>query len=164
MGAVEHHLVVEIPRGSRNKYEVDHATGEVWLDRKLFTSMQYPADYGYLAETLGEDGDPLDALVLVEDPTFPGCHITVRAVGVIWMTDEAGPDAKILTVPAGDPRWADVTDVADLPPHLVAEIEHFFDSYKEIEPGKESETRGFDGAEAADRTIAAARTRYAAHH
>jgi inorganic pyrophosphatase len=161
---VEHHLVVEIPRGSRNKYEVNHVTGQVWLDRKLFTSMQYPADYGFLAGTLGEDGDPLDGLVLVEDPTFPGCHITVRAVGVIWMTDEAGPDAKIVCVPAGDPRWADVTDVADLPPHLVAEIEHFFDSYKEIEPGKESETRGFDGAEAAERTIAEARARHAANH
>jgi inorganic pyrophosphatase len=164
-GAVEqHHLVVEIPRGSRNKYEVDHNTGEVWLDRKLFTSMQYPADYGYLVQTLGEDGDPLDALVVVDDPTFPGCHIAVRAVGVIWMTDEAGPDAKILCVPAGDPRWSDVTDVGHLSSHLVAEIEHFFGTYKEIEPGKESETGGFGGADAAMRTIAEARERYAAQH
>jgi inorganic pyrophosphatase len=162
MAVVEqHHLVVEIPRGSRNKYEVDHETDAVWLDRYLFTSMQYPADYGYLVDTLAEDGDPLDALVLVDDPTFPGCHISVRAVGVIWMTDEAGPDAKLLCVPGSDPRWADVTDVGDLPGHLIAEIEHFFSSYKELEPGKDSQTRGFAGAEAAARTIKEARDRYA---
>ena len=161
MAVVEqHHVVVEIPRGSRNKYEVDHETDAVWLDRRLFTSMQYPADYGYLVETLAEDGDPLDALVLVDEPTFPGCHISVRAVGVIWMTDEAGPDAKLLCVPGSDPRWADVTDVSDLPGHLIAEIEHFFSSYKELEPGKDSETRGFAGAEAAARTIQEARDRY----
>lgn len=158
----QHHLVVEIPRGSRNKYEVDHNTGDVWLDRRLFTSMQYPADYGYLVQTLGEDGDPLDGLVLVDEPTFPGCHVAVRAVGVIWMTDEAGPDAKILCVPAGDPRWADVVDVQDLPRHLVAEIEHFFERYKDIEPGKQSEMGGFDGADAAQRTIDEARDRYLA--
>lgn len=163
-GRMEYHVVVEIPRGSRNKYEVDHDSGEVWLDRRLFTSMQYPADYGYFAETLAEDGDPLDALVLLEEPTFPGCHISVRPVGVIWMTDEMGADAKVLCVPAGDPRWAEVTDVGDVGPHLVAEIEHFFDSYKMLELGKESATRGFDGAEAAERTIAESRERYLADH
>ncbi len=156
-------MVVEIPRGSRNKYEVDHRTGEVWLDSRLFTAMQYPADYGYLVETLGEDDDPLDALVLIDEPTVPGCHIQVRAVAVIWMTDEEGPDAKILCVPAGDARWAEVADVKDLPEHVVAEIEHFFGTYKELEPGKESKTRGFDGADAASRMIDEARARYAAH-
>jgi inorganic pyrophosphatase len=156
-------MVVEIPRGSRNKYEVDERTGAVWLDRRLFTAMQYPADYGYLADTLAEDGDPLDALVLVDDPTFPGCHIQVRAVAVIWMTDEEGPDAKIVCVPAGDPRWSKVADVGDLPEHVVAEIEHFFGTYKELEPGKDSETRGFDGAAAAQRIIGEARARYTDH-
>ena len=89
-------MVVEIPRGSRNKYEMDHETGEIFLDRMLFTATQYPADYGFLPDTLGEDGDPLDALVLLDEPTFPGCRVRVRAVGVFWMRDEAGPDAKIL--------------------------------------------------------------------
>ena len=159
---MEHHVVVEIPRGSRNKYEVDHDTGQVWLDRRLFTSMQYPADYGYVPDTLAEDGDPLDALVLTDDPTFPGCHISIRAVGVIWMTDEAGPDAKLLCVPAGDPRWSEVTDVDDLPDHLVAEFEHFFASYKDLEPGKGTEMRGFDGAAAAARIIVESEQRYAA--
>jgi len=154
-------MVVEIPRGSRNKYEVDQRTGDVWLDRRLFTAMQYPADYGYLVETLAEDGDPLDALVLVEEPTVPGCHIQVRAVAVIWMTDEEGPDAKVLCVPAGDERWAGVADVQDLPQHVVAEIEHFFGTYKALEPGKESETRGIAGADAAGRMIDEARVRYA---
>ena len=91
-------VVVEIPKGSRNKYEIDHDTGEVWLDRHLFTATAYPTDYGYVEHTLGEDGDPLDALVLLDEPTFPGCHVNGRPVGVFWMTDEAGPDAKILVV------------------------------------------------------------------
>ncbi len=159
---MDHEMVVEIPRGSRNKYEVDDATGEVWLDRRLFTPIQYPADYGFLTGTLAEDGDALDALVLIEEPTVPGCHIHVRPVAVIWMTDEEGPDAKILCVPAGDPRWSEVADVGDLPEHVVAEIEHFFATYKTLEPHKQSETQGFDGADAAQRTIAEARERYEA--
>ena len=102
--------------------------------------MQYPADYGFFPDTLGEDGDPLDALVLLQEPTFPGCHIMVRAVAVFWMTDEKGPDAKVLCVPAHDPRWDTVHDLGDVPDHLLHEIEHFFDFYKTIEPGKGSET------------------------
>jgi inorganic pyrophosphatase len=158
---MEVEVIVEIPRGSRNKYEVDHATGAIWLDRMLFTATQYPADYGFVPETLAEDGDPLDVLVLLDEPTFPGCHILVRPVGVFWMTDEAGPDAKVLCVPARDPRSRPVTDLADLPDFLLAEIEHFFQVYKDVEPEKSVETRGWEGAEAAVRAVEDARARYA---
>jgi inorganic pyrophosphatase len=153
-------MVVEIPKGSRNKYEMDHATGEIWLDRTLFTAMQYPADYGFFAHTLGEDTDPLDALVLLTEPTFPGCRLMVRAIAVFWMTDEKGPDAKVLCVPSHDPRWDNVNDIGDVPDHLLREIEHFFDFYKTIEPGKGSTTRGWEGAAAAEGAIADAKLRY----
>ena len=129
-------VVVEIPKGSRNKYEIDDHTGLVWLDRHLFTATQYPTDYGYIGGTLGEDGDPLDALVLLDEPTFPGCRVLGRPVGVFWMQDEAGPDAKVLTVPDGDPRWAHVVDIGDVSTHLLAEIMHFFSVYKALEPSK----------------------------
>lgn len=152
-------VVVEIPKGSRNKYELNHETGEIWLDRLLFTATQYPADYGYFPGTLGEDGDPLDALVLLDEPTFPGCHIMARPVGVFWMEDEAGPDAKVLCVPATDPRWAAVNDIADLNPHLLQEIAHFFAVYKELEPGKASRVDEWAGAAAAITAVEEARVR-----
>jgi inorganic pyrophosphatase len=158
---VEFEAVVEIPKGSRNKYEMDHETGVIYLDRMLFTATQYPADYGFAIDTLAEDGDPLDVLVLLDEPTFPGCHVTVRPVGVFWMTDEAGPDAKILCVPARDPRWAAMHDIGDLPPYLLQEIAHFFDVYKELEPGKGTETRGWFGREEAERAVEDARARAA---
>lgn len=129
-------VVVEIPRGSRNKYEMDKERGVIRLDRRLFSATVYPADYGYIPDTLGEDGDPLDAMVLLDDPTFPGCWVTARPVGVFWMEDDKGPDAKILCVPAGDPRWEQVADIADVPPAMLAEIEHFFEVYKTLEPDK----------------------------
>ena len=121
-------VVVEIPKGSRNKYELDHVTGQIMLDRMLFTSMQYPADYGFIEGTLGGDGDPLDALVFVGEPTFPGCRIRVRAVGMFRMSDEKGPDEKILCVPLRDPMWS--------------QIEHFFQVYKQLEH-KPVGTEGF---------------------
>ncbi len=159
---MEVEVVVEIPRGSRNKYEIDHDTGRVWLDRFLFTSTQYPTDYGFIVATLAEDGDPLDALVLLEEPTFPGCHIRGRPVAMFKMRDEKGEDAKILCVPATDPRSEDVNDLGDLPGHLVDEIGHFFDVYKELEPGKSTEVGEWDGVQAATRTIEAARRRHVA--
>ena len=152
-----HHMIVEIPRGSRNKYEMDHDTGEIWLDRMLFTATRYPTDYGFFPHTLGDDGDPLDALVLLDEPTFPGCHIRVRPVAVFWMTDEKGADAKVLCVPASDPRWEQYQDMHDLPEHLLDEIGNFFDVYKLLEPGKGSETRGWEGAAAAQAAIAEAK-------
>jgi inorganic pyrophosphatase len=153
-------VVVEIPKGSRNKYEVDHETGDVWLDRTLFTATQYPADYGFVPHTLAEDGDPLDVLVLLDEPTFPGCHIRVRPVGVFWMQDEKGPDAKVLCVPATDPRWAEVSDIVDIKGHLLEEIAHFFDVYKQLEPGKGTSTRGWEGAASAGAAVEDARARY----
>ena len=154
-------MVVEIPKGSRNKYEMNHDTGEIWLDRTLFTAMQYPADYGFFAHTLGEDTDPLDALVLLTEPTFPGCRLMVRAIAVFWMTDEKGPDTKVLCVPAHDPRWDQrERHRRRRTTHLLREIEHFFDFYKTIEPGKGSTNKGWEGAAAAEAAIADAKLRY----
>ena len=136
-------VIVEIPRGSRNKYELDHASGRIRLDRRLFSATVYPAEYGFVDDTLGEDGDPLDALVVMDEPTFPGCVIGARPVGVFWMEDDAGPDAKVICVVAGDPRWEQVQDIDDLPGFLTREIEHFFEIYKALEPGKWADVRGF---------------------
>jgi inorganic pyrophosphatase len=152
-------VVIEIPRGSRNKYEIDHETGHVFLDRRLFTATTYPADYGFIPDTLGEDGDPLDALVLLEDPVYPGVWVEARPVGLLWMQDEAGPDAKIICVPPKEFRWKGVEDIRDLPEELLEEIKHFFDVYKALEPGKVSDTQGFEGRKAAWREIEAARKR-----
>jgi inorganic pyrophosphatase len=153
-------IVVEIPKGSRNKYEIDHETGAVWLDRLLFTATIYPADYGFVPNTLSEDGDPLDVLVLLDEPTFPGCHIKARAIGVFWMTDEAGRDAKVLCVPATDPRWTDTNDLQDVPLYLRNEIEHFFEVYKDLEPGKGVHIDGWQGRDAAQDAINDAFERY----
>ena len=155
-------VVIEIPKGSRNKYEMDHQTGKIWLDRHLFTATTYPADYGFFEYTLGGDGDPLDALVLNNEPTFPGCHVWARPVGVFTMHDEAGDDAKVLCVLADDPRWANVVGLADLDPHLMNEIRHFFEVYKDLEPGKSSLIGGWDTTEAAIAEIHAAQQRYRA--
>jgi inorganic pyrophosphatase len=152
--------IIEIPQGSRNKYEMDHESGRIRLDRMLFTSTRYPADYGFVPDTLAEDGDPLDAMVLLEEPAFPGCGITVRPVGVFWMSDEHGPDAKILAVPAGDPRYAHVAELAEVPGYLLDEISHFFDIYKELEPGKSTDVRGWQNRDAAEKEIAAAFARW----
>ena len=150
----EHEVIVEIPRGSKNKYEMDHDSGAIWLDRTLFTSMQYPADYGFFPHTLADDGDPLDALVLLDESTFPGCHIHARPVAVFRMLDEKGADEKVLCVPATDPRWNHVQDIGDLPPYLLQEIEHFFDVYKALEPGKSTESEGWKDKAQAERIIA----------
>jgi inorganic pyrophosphatase len=153
-------VVIEIPRGSRNKYEIDHATGRVFLDRRLFTATTYPADYGFVPDTLGGDGDPLDALVLLEDPVFPGVWVEARPIGVLYMRDEAGEDAKLICVPPKEPRWADVDDIDDLTPALLAEIQHFFEVYKMLEPDKHSSTLGLAGREAAWDEINQARANY----
>jgi inorganic pyrophosphatase len=151
-------VFVEVPMGSRNKYEVDAESGHIMLDRRLFTSMSYPADYGYIEGTLGEDGDPLDALVLVGEPTFPGCRIRARVVGVFHMTDEKGPDEKVILVPLRDPAWMRVHDVHDIPPEYRDEIEHFFQVYKDLEE-KKTETRGFGNRAEAEEIIDSSRER-----
>lgn len=114
-GAVE--AIVEIPRGSRNKCEMNHETGEIRLDRALFSSVHYPSDYGFIPGTMGSDGDPLDVLIVVEEPTFPGCHVFVRLIGVLVMEDEKGLDEKLLAVPVADPRFNGIRDIKDLQPH-----------------------------------------------
>jgi inorganic pyrophosphatase len=153
-------VMIEIPRGSRNKYEYDHERGVIRLDRRLFSATVYPADYGFVPDTLAEDGDPLDVLVLLEDPTFPGCLVTARPIGMMWMRDEAGPDAKIICVEPQEPRFRPVNDISDVYPELLQEIENFFDVYKTLEPDKYSETRGFEGRDAAWEEIRACQARY----
>ena len=153
-------VMIEIPRGSRNKYEYDHDQHVMKLDRRLFAAMVYPADYGFVPDTLAEDDDPLDAMVLLEEPTFPGCMVRGRPLGIFWMEDEKGPDAKIICVPDFGPTWDGIEDLDHLPGHLLSEIEHFFDTYKELEPGKSSSTAGFEGKEAAWREINEARERF----
>jgi inorganic pyrophosphatase len=157
--AIAMDVVVEVPRGSRNKYEFDHDHHVMRLDRRLFSATVYPADYGFVPDTLAEDGDPLDAMVLLEEPVFPGCWVRARPIGIFWMEDEKGPDAKIICVPLGDPRWDQVRDLGDMPTHLRSEIHHFFDVYKALEPGKSTSTTGFEGREAALGEIAASRAR-----
>ena len=155
-------VIVEVPSGSRNKYEYDHERHIIRLDRRLFTATVYPADYGFVPDTLALDGDPLDALVLVADATFPGCLVHARALGVFWMRDEMGPDAKLITVLHRDPIWDSARDIADVPGHLLDEIEHFFSIYKDLEPGKQTETAGFEGRRAALAELESCRARYAA--
>ena len=150
---MEFDVTIEIPKGQRNKYEVDHETGRIRLDRMLFTSTRYPADYGYVEGTLGEDGDPLDALVLLEEPTFPGCLIKARTIGMFHMRDEAGGDDKILCVPAGDPRQAHITELEQVSKFDVLEIQHFFETYKDLEPGKSVEGAHWAGREEAERVV-----------
>ena len=129
-------MVVEIPKGSRNKYEMDHETGEIFLDRMLFTATRYPADYGFIPDTLAEDGDPLDIMALVSEPTFPGCRIRVRPIGVFLMEDQGHADHKVLSVPLGDPLWPNAENLDDIPAHVLSEVEHFFGVYKELEMKK----------------------------
>jgi inorganic pyrophosphatase len=148
-------VFVEIPSGSRNKYEFDEELGAIVLDRRLFTSMSYPADYGFVEATLAEDGDPLDALVLVGEPTFPGCRIRVRIVGVFHMEDEKGPDDKLICVPLNDPSWSAISDIHDVPAPLRNEIEHFFQVYKDLE-GKLTVTRGYGNRADAEEVLARA--------
>ena len=150
--------IIEIPRGSRNKYEMDHDTGQIRLDRVLYSSVHYPTDYGFFPGTLAEDGDPLDVLVLVEEPTFPGCHVEVRPIGVMHMRDEKGRDEKIIAVLSRDPRFEEIQSLTDLAPHWQREIETFFDTYKLLEE-KPTRIDGWDGRESAWKSIEAAKRR-----
>src|SRR3954464_2202669 len=157
---VEFDVTIEIPKGSRNKYEVDHETGRIRLDRRLFTSTAYPHDYGFVENTLGQDGDPLDALVILDEPTFPGCLIACRAVGMFRMQDEAGGDDKVLCVPASDPRQEHLRDIHHLPEFYRLEIQHFFEVYKDLEPGKSVEGATWVGRAEAEKEILASRQRH----
>jgi inorganic pyrophosphatase len=127
---------IEIPKGSRNKYEYDEELDAIKLDRFLFSSMVYPTDYGYFPDTLGEDDDPLDAMVCVSEPTFPGCVIEANPIALFKMEDDHGIDDKILCVPIHDPAWNNLEKLEDLPEQLRNEIEHFFSVYKDLEQKK----------------------------
>lgn len=142
---MEIEVTVEIPMGSRNKYELDHGSGRIRLDRTLFTATRYPADYGFVEGTLSDDGDPLDCLVLLPESVFPGVIVEARPVGVLLMSDEAGGDEKVVAVPAGDKRWDHIQDVNDIPEFERKAIEHFFEHYKDLEPGKWVKVDGWDG-------------------
>jgi inorganic pyrophosphatase len=152
---VDFDVFVEVPRGSRNKYELDHKSGKLRLDRTLFTATQYPADYGFIEDTLGQDDDPLDALVLVAEPTFPGCLVRSRAIGMFRMTDEAGGDDKVLCVPVDDPRLEHLRDIHHLDQYHRMEIQHFFEVYKALEPDKQVEGHEWVGRAAAEKEVQA---------
>lgn len=141
-------VFVEIPQGSRNKYEYDKARRVFVLDRVLYSSVHYPTDYGFIPETLGDDGDPLDALVIVTEPTFPGCLIHARPIGLLDMYDDKGNDEKVLAVPVGDPRYENVHALGDLSSHWLREIENFFQTYKTLE-NRLTHVRGWKDAAAA---------------
>jgi inorganic pyrophosphatase len=153
-------IIVEVPKGSRNKYEFDHERHRIVLDRRLFSATTYPADYGFIPDTLARDEDPLDALVLLDDATFPGCVVHGRPVGVLEMEDEKGPDEKIICVPIFDPVYAEVNDLESLHHPLLNEIEHFFDVYKMLEPNKKTTMIGYKGRDQAWNVIEDARKRY----
>jgi inorganic pyrophosphatase len=152
-------VIVEIPAGSRNKYELDKETGAFKLDRVLYSAVHYPGDYGFIPRTLAEDDDPCDVLVLIKQPTFPGCRIDVRPIGMMHMRDRGEPDHKILAVPSGDPHQLEYFDIADIPPHVLREIEHFFAIYKDLE-GHRVEIAGWEKSEVAVQEIAASMKRY----
>ncbi len=157
---MEFDVTIEIPKGQRNKYEVDHVTGRVRLDRHLYTSMAYPTDYGFIEDTLGEDGDPLDAMVLLPDAVYPGVLVKARPVGMFRMTDEAGGDDKVLCVPAGDHRWDQIKELGDVPPHELEVIKHFFTEYKALEPGKFVKAADWVGRKEAEEEIVRSQERF----
>lgn len=161
LARVEFDVLIEIPQGTRNKYEMDKDRGRIRLDRMLFTATRYPSDYGYIEETLGGDGDPLDAMVLVEEPTFPGCLIRCRTIGMFQMTDEAGPDEKVLCIPVADVRQEHLRDIRHLPEFQKLEIQHFFETYKDLEPGKSVEGASWVGRDEAEKEIRNSRKRLA---
>ena len=159
---MEFDVTIEIPKGQRNKYEMDHVTGRIRLDRTLFTATQYPADYGFIEGTLGEDGDPLDALVLLQgDPLFPGVLVRCRAIGMFQMKDEKGGDDKVLAVPTTDPRLEHLRDIHHVPEFDRLEIQHFFEVYKDLEPGKSVDGANWVGRTEAEAEVIASQKRYA---
>jgi inorganic pyrophosphatase len=144
--------VIEIPQGSRNKYELDKESGQMRLDRVLYSAVHYPGDYGFIPRSYAEDDDPLDILVLLNEPTFPGCQIDARPIGVLRMLDRGDPDDKILAVPSRDPFYGEYFDIADIPQHYLREVEHFFSIYKDLE-GRRVQVLGWEKSESAMRII-----------
>lgn len=145
-------MFVEIPRGSRNKYEYDEDLGVIALDRALYSAVHYPTDYGFVPGTQDGDGEPLDTLVMVEESTFPGCLVRVRLLGMLTIEGSKGPEHKLLGVPVNEPRFAEYRDIGDVPGHLLAEIEHFFEVFKELE-GSNIRSHRWAGAAEAHRQL-----------
>jgi len=156
----EIYAVVECLKGERNKYEYDKDLPGVVLDRVLHSNVHYPSDYGFIPQSYYDDGDPFDVLVVVEDPTFPGCVVEARPVALMRMDDDGEKDDKVIAVPGEDPRYDDVRDLDDLTDQQRAEIREFFETYKNLEPGKETETLGFEDRSAALDAIEHARDLY----
>jgi inorganic pyrophosphatase len=154
-------VIIEIPKGSRNKYEYDHATHAIKLDRFLYSSVVYPTDYGFIPDTLSLDTDPLDVMVCVSEPTFPGCVIEVKPIALFRMEDDMGIDDKVLAVPCSDPTWNQLETLDDIPKQLQDEIAHFFSVYKDLEQ-KTVKVRGWFSREDAIEEIQASRDRYVA--
>jgi inorganic pyrophosphatase len=153
-------VVVEIPRGSRNKYELDKDTGLFRFDRLLYSAVHYPGDYGFIPRTLAEDGDPLDVLIMTTSPTFTGCLVEVRPIGVFDMQDRGEMDEKVLAVPMRDPLYDELTELDDVQPHFLLEVEHFFEIYKDLE-GAQTVTMGWRDRAAAHAVIQDSMRRYA---
>jgi inorganic pyrophosphatase len=156
-------MIVEIPKNSPNKYEYDGNLGVFRLDRALYSPMHYPGDYGFIPGTLAEDRDPLDVLVLVGEPSFTGCMISVRPVGMLDMVDSGEPDQKIMAVPIRNPRFDPIHTINQVFPHTLREVEHFFTIYKELE-GKKTEMKGWRGPREARDTIRRSRQNYLKEH
>ncbi|HEY2771153.1 MAG TPA: inorganic diphosphatase [Solirubrobacteraceae bacterium] len=152
--------VVEIPKGSRNKYEWDPELGAIKLDRFVSASVVYPTDYGYIPDTLAPDGDPLDVLVCVSEPTFPGCVVLTKVIGLFKMSDEKGPDDHVVCVPCHDPGWNTLEEIDDLPRQLQREISHYFAVYKDLDEDRHSEVKGWGTREEAYHRIEWAREQY----
>jgi inorganic pyrophosphatase len=150
-------VLVESPKGSRIKYEWDEDRRAIRFDRHLYSATMFPADYGYIADTVGADGEKLDALILTDEGTFPGCWVRARPIGVFWITYDGEREAKIVAVADQDPNWADMQDVDDVPAHRREEISHFFDVYKDLEPSRDPSSAGYEGRAAALQVIAEAR-------
>ncbi|HAR74038.1 inorganic diphosphatase [Empedobacter falsenii] len=155
--------IIEIPRGSRNKYEMDHETGRIRFDRVLYSPMFYPADYGFVENTLGLDGDPIDVLVFLTEPTVPGCVIEVKTIGVLKMSDDKGQDEKLICVPVADPTWNQLENITDMNPHTLKEVEHFFRVYKDLE-NKTTTIEGYGDKAEAEQLLQDARERFVPAH
>ncbi|HBX61688.1 MULTISPECIES: inorganic diphosphatase [unclassified Empedobacter] len=155
--------IIEIPRGSRNKYEMDHETGRIRFDRVLYSPMFYPADYGFVENTLGLDGDPIDVLVFLTEPTVPGCVIEVKTIGVLKMSDDKGQDEKLICVPVADPTWNQLENITDMNPHTLKEVEHFFRVYKDLE-NKTTTIEGYGDKAEAEKLLQDARERFVPAH
>ena len=155
--------IIEIPRGSRNKYEMEHETGRIRFDRVLYSPMFYPADYGFVENTLGLDGDPIDVLVFLTEPTVPGCVIEVKTIGVLKMSDDKGQDEKLICVPVADPTWNQLENITDMNPHTLKEVEHFFRVYKDLE-NKTTTIEGYGDKAEAEQLLQDARERFVPAH